>query len=232
MSKEIIFSKVLDVSDEFFPKPASSFLPDWYKKTESFRDNKKDIFMDGSPNATMKKCLPVFDVLTAGYIITTPTDLWIKNNEQGQPVYITSNKDLPIEMHSIIQSPYHPFMNNAPYPKWLNPWGIKTPKGYSCLFLPPVHGGNEYFQILEGFVDTDTYNAPINFPFILKDIKFEGLIPAGTPMVQVIPVKRDQWKIKKGSAKDIDNSIKIQKSLNARFYDRYRNFFWNRKSYT
>ena len=35
----------------------------------------------------------------------------------------------------------------------------------------------------------------INFPFFIKE-GFTGLIPYGTPIVQIIPFKRDDWKSK------------------------------------
>ena len=47
------------------------------------------------------------------------------------------------------------------------------------------------FTIMDGIVDTDSYNALVNFPFFLNDWSYEGLIPAGTPMAQVIPFKRE-----------------------------------------
>jgi hypothetical protein len=122
-------------------------------------------------------------------------------------------------------------MNQHPYPKWINPWSIETPKGYSCLFIPPVHGGNEYFQIAEGIVDTDRYTSPVNFPFVLKDTEFTGLIPAGTPMVQIIPFKRDSWKQELGSEINEKKSTETTRLLSSQFYDRYKKMFWTSKSF-
>ena len=155
---------------------------------------------------------------------------WIEKNEKGDQIYITSST-ANIEFHSISQAPYHPFMNNQPYPKWINPWSIKTPKGYSCLFIPPVHGTNEFFTIAEGIVDTDTYTAAVNFPFVIKDTNFEGLIPAGTPMVQIIPFKRESWIIKNSNNMILKENQNVQKKLNSQFFDRYKKMFWHKKEY-
>jgi hypothetical protein len=228
MSKDIIFTKVLPVSDDFCPKPASDVLPEWYKKTSSYVSGKKEPMPGSQTPSTIKKCIPVFDALTSGYVISTYCDLWIKKTENGDVSYNTSTS-IDISFHPTTQAPYHPFMNDHAYPKWSNPWAIKTPPGYSCLFIPPVHGGNEYFQIAEGVVDTDRYNAAVNFPFILKDINFEGLIPAGTPMVQVIPFKRDNWKMKVNS--DTENSTEHTRLLESKFFDRYKTMFWTSKSF-
>lgn len=232
MDKPIIFTKMHNVADIYYPKPASSIIPEWYKKTKPYNNvsGKKELDDNYGVPATIKKCIPVLDSLSTGYIIPTYCDLWIKKNEQGDIVYVTAH-ELNIEFHPIIQAPYHPKMNQHPYPKWINPWGIKTPKGYSCLFIPPVHGGNKFFSIAEGVVDTDSYSAPVNFPFVLNDTNFEGLVPAGTPMVQVIPFKRDSWKIEIGSDTETKHNNDIIQKLQSVFFDRYKNLFWEKKRY-
>jgi len=232
MSKTIVFSKTLNVSDAYFPQPSSIFLPDWYKKTSGHVGNNKTYINTEITGPTIKKCIPIFDALTAGYIIPTCCDLFISKNPDGTILYTPAPfGPEAISYHPIIQAPYHPAMNGNPYPKFTNPWGIATPKGYSCLFMPPVHEGNKYFKVLEGIVDTDKYHAPVNFPFVLNDVNFEGLIPAGTPMVQVVPFKRDYWTSKPGSEKEIKKTSDDVSLLNSRFLDRYKNLFWERKQY-
>jgi hypothetical protein len=80
-------------------------------------------------------------------------------------------------------------------------------------------------------VDTDKYTSPVNFPFVLKNLEFTGLIPAGTPMVQVIPFKRDSWKQELGSEINEKKSIEITRLLSSQFYDRYKKMFWTSKSF-
>jgi hypothetical protein len=98
------------------------------------------------------------------------------------------------------------------------------------LFITPIHRDLP-FTILPGIVDTDKYNAPVNFPFILNDMKFTGLIPAGTPIAQVIPFKRENWKMSFGSNKEIEKVTRIDKLLNLKFFDVYRNTFWSSKEF-
>ena len=79
----------------------------------------------------------------------------------------------------------------------LNPWKIKTPKGYSCLFVPPLNNSDDRFSIIPGIVDTDTFPSEINFPIIINGDKYpvlETTIKKGTPYVQIIPFKRDSGK--------------------------------------
>ncbi len=167
-----------------------------------------------------------------GYIITTYCDIFVKNNN-GNIEYKTPNgvSINVIEFHSIAQAPYHPNVSNKQFPKFTNPWSITTPKGYSSLFIPPVHGANPYFTILEGLVDTDKYTNPVNFPFTLNDLNFEGLIPAGTPVAQIIPIKKESWIIEKGSNKNLLKIEQEKSILNSRFYDKYKKMFWSKKEY-
>jgi len=222
----ITFTNVLNVSNEYAPKPASFFIPEWYKKMEASIP-KKDINPDTSI-VTIKKCIPVLDAMTAGYIIVTPCDLHVSMKDE-EPFYITAKPGI-IAFHPLKQAYSHPKANGYTIPKWNNPWAIKTPKGVSCLFLPPLHRDNDKFEILQGVVDTDTYSAAVNFPFLLKNPEKELIIPAGTPMAQVIPFRREEW------ISEVSNNGKeheeINISLNSQFYDRYKHRYWQRKKYS
>jgi len=116
------------------------------------------------------------------------------------------------------------------YPKWHNPWGIKTPPGYSCLFVQPLHR-ESVFTIMPGIVDTDTYNNPVNFPFVLNDTKFQGIIPAGTPIAQVIPFKRDSWRMSLGGEEDVKQSKRQLGSIRTVFFEGYKLKFRQPKEY-
>lgn len=228
MSKIIKFTDTLGIDELSRPVPASKLLPDWYKNTKSYIGGEKKPTGDGGTAATIKRCIPVFDVMSAGYIITSPADVFvsIKNNAQW---FEWSNFGL-ISFHPIEQAPEHPGRKPFPYPKWMNPWAITTPKGYSTLFVQPFHR-ESVFTILPGIVDTDQYTAPVNFPFVINDPSFEGLIPKGTPIAQVIPFKRDSWSMELGNKEDFDIQVKVSKKLQSKFFDRYKSMFWAKKEY-
>ena len=122
--------------------------------------------------------MPVFDVMNSGYILKTPADVFVSQkdtfdengNSTGKaPWYEWANFGL-ISFHPIDQAPNHPNRNGhkESYPKWINPWGIKTPPGYSCLFVHPIGYNSLPFKSLTGIVDTDTLVTDINNPFIIK----------------------------------------------------------------
>jgi hypothetical protein len=226
---DIIFTNLAGIPEEYAPKPASKFVPDWYKNLESYIGGKKVPVGNGTADFTAKRCMPIFDAIVSGYIIVSPADVYV-TQRNGQAYFEWSNFDL-IQFHPKEQAIEHPYVKQSDaFPKWMNWWAIKTPKGYSTLFIPPMHR-ESVFSILPGVVDTDSYTAPVHFPFTLNDPKFEGLIPAGTPIAQVIPFKRNNWEMKFGGEKEIIEQQKVQTKLISKFFDRYKSMFRQPKEY-
>ena len=121
--------------------------------------------------------------------------------------------------------------SDLPFHKIQNPWTIKTPPGYSCLFVPPLNNSDDRFSIIPGIVDTDTFNVEVNFPIVMNGDKYpkqELFIKKGTPYVQIIPFKRDNWKMKITPHKQNQSLMnKIFYRLN--FWESYKNNFWKKK---
>lgn len=231
MKKVITFTDTSGaISQDFYPKPASDCIPSWYKEMSSYKFGKKEVYRDGFTPQTIKRCMPVFDAFTAGYILFTYVDIYIRT-EDGAPYY-TWPSFKPIEFHDNAQFDKYPRAGEKfSAPKWVSPWSIKTPKGYSSLILPPIHQDTVPFEILEGLVDTDVYNIPVNFPFFLKDNNFNGLIPAGTPMAQIIPIKRDNWEHEIGNTIEKEEQGKQHLRLKTKFFDSYKTLFRMPKEY-
>jgi len=210
------------------PQPASKVIPNWYKNMDSYIGGEKKPDGYGGTTATIKRCIPVFDAITAGYIITSPADVYVSIKDEQQ-FFEWSALGL-INFHPIEQAPEHPNRKPHAYPKWMNHWAIKTPKGYSTLFVQPFHR-ESIFTILPGIVDTDTFTALINFPMVINDPNFEGIIPKGTPIAQVIPFKRENWKMQIGSKKELKEKEVVKQKLTTKFFDRYKSMFWSKKEY-
>jgi hypothetical protein len=248
----------MGVPEEFAPKPATLFVPDWYKNMESYVGKEKKPTSDGQTAGTIKRCMPVFDSITQGYIITTYTDIFVSQKlieygdkehfeKTGETILLDTKtikkKKLsptipwyewpslgPINFHPIEQAPNHPYENGAPYPKLMNPWGIKTPPGYSTMFMAPAHREN-IFTIMPGVVDTDTYTVPVNFPMVLTNVKFEGLIPAGTPIAQIVPFQRESWAMELGKHEDVVEQSLAFTKIRTRFFDAYKTMHRQVKEY-
>lgn len=228
--EQIKFINILNVDEDYRPTPAHNNIPDWYKELDSYVGKEKSA-IDGVTTGTIKRCMPIFDSITSGYIIYSHVDIFISQKD-GAPYYQWPQFEA-IGFHPIVQAPTLPYNtgHTVSYPKWINSWGIKTPKGYSTLFITPTYRDLP-FTILPGVVDTDTYMSPVNFPFVLNDVNYTGIIRAGTPIAQAIPFKRTSWKM------SIDNSLKthqlIQKDftkLRSSIFDSYKTRFRQVKEY-
>jgi hypothetical protein len=221
MHKIIKFINTSSYPDLLQPVPASQVVPGWYKDMESYFHEEKD-------KPTIKKCMPVFDSITAGYLILLPQDINVKIIN-GVQTFESKDFDL-ILSHSIEQARSHPYANGQDYPKLKNYWSIQTPPGYSIEVVNPNHR-ESVFTILPGIVDTDNYIFPINFPMVINDLKFEGVIPKGTPIAQILPFKRDEWTMEVATKEEFAKSISDKIDKHSKLFKNYKKSYRNIKKY-
>ncbi|MEM7682632.1 MAG: DUF6065 family protein [Planctomycetota bacterium] len=203
------------------PTPARQALPDWFAQMPSQAP-------PPPPDLeTVKKCPPFLEAMSAGYVLPVPDDLAMRIAPTGS-IEIKAKRKL-IGAHPPSQFPGAPF-GAGPALKFLNPWVIKTPPGYSCLFTSPLNHVGRPFEPLAGVVETDRYEGPVAFPCRVHWRGAEWIeIPAGTPMVQVIPFRRQAWRAEFGARNEqavteVRESIKREKGY-------YRRVAWEGKAY-
>jgi hypothetical protein len=247
--KEIEFSAHEDYFKlkEDYPKPIKLNIPDWFKKLDHTVENR-----------TVKGCIPFLDSLTSGYLLKMPQDFRIRHNIDNKnekeenfkdsfqtfalndqaPLLSAKNINLNsgVDIHPIKQlegSLYVEKNKNLPFYKILNPWKIKTPKGYSCLFVSPLNNSDDRFSIIPAIVDTDTFPNEINFPIVINGDKYpilDTIIKKGTPYVQIIPFKRDSWKMNVKSRKQ--KEIQVSRLFyGLKVINIYKDKYWNKKSW-
>jgi hypothetical protein len=229
---KIEFTPVSEFAQEVVlpPVPAINSIPVWYKETKTFI-NEKGVPLDFNKevNVTVKRCLPFFDAMSAGYFILLPCDVVINKSETDAGITWLSSLEI-VGFHSLSQigemSIPSEFYKNI-Y-KWNSYWTIKTAPGYSTLFVHPLNRNDLPFNILSGIVDTDTYNIPVQFPFLLRK-DFSGIIPKGTPIAQAIPIKRENWISKKNVFED-KNKFNLEK-IRTYAQHGYKKMFWHKKTY-
>ncbi len=227
MTKNISFINSLELT-HYHPCPAKQELPEWYKNQESYiGGQKKPEFPEGTTPSTIKKCIPVLDSLTSGYFIKTHVDIYVTKNESGSTFFQWRDFNA-ISFQTFEQVGNHPNNDGYDMPKFNNPWGIKTSKGYSTLFMAPMNRKN-IITILPAVVDTDSYYNPVSLPFKLSDENFEGMIPAGTIIAQVVPFKRESWQM--SISEDKKQIYSVKTLLNSVWFDGYKRFFWFKKEY-
>lgn len=212
-------------NDEARPAPAARFIPDWFRKA------KPDLPKEGVgnfPANTIKRCMPVLDAYSAGYIIPLPAALHLSwDGSEGGWEWSTRSSWVRIEEHGRGQLPDHPF-GTSPFLKLINMWGMKTSRGTSVLITAPLNRFEIPIVPLAGVVDTDKYHNRINFPFVFRE-PGEWTLDAGTPLVQVIPFKRQRWSMKAAIKADPvaeDQSEKVAAHLNG-----YKRLYRTPKTY-
>jgi hypothetical protein len=102
------------------------------------------------------------------------------------------------------------------------------------LFLPPLNRLNVHLMPLAGLVETDVFYREVHFPCVLAIPRGAVLTLArGTPFVQVIPVKRDEFQSKVvplDLEKYTINDLRT-KGLAPEDRNYYKDNFWKKKSY-
>jgi Family of unknown function (DUF6065) len=179
------------------PRSAVKNLPQWFKDLEPTYDNSdssRDSF--GNKPMTAKKCLPMLDAMSFGYMIPLAADLHVLSNHDNTKIQVTNPPGLKVcEFHESGQvgGDHKLGMKHGNPLKFINHWFIRTAPGWSVLFTAPLNHFNQPFTCLSGFVDTDAYPNLVNFPAVLNVYDADIHIPAGTPLVTAIPVKRNSF---------------------------------------
>ena len=200
MSKNINFRARSKTEFEVQPKPypAVKQLPKWFKDAQPYENmigypqDEKLHIIRGSTNATYKKCIPLLDSLSAGYIVPLWADVMVEQNNGLSQIYWKTKYNVftphgDSSKNITAHSGYDPVVY-----KYNNCWIPQTPKGYSCLIISPLGYGDLPFKAISAIVDTDKSTLELVFPMWIKT-GFEGIVEKGTPMVQIIPFKRDDW---------------------------------------
>jgi hypothetical protein len=236
-SKKIIFYPKSEKVKQVIPFPQTVSTPKWFKEIPVYQKNEYSPFNDrlivedGFVNYSAKACMPFLDSLTTGYSFNLWCDIQIKNNN-GIPIITWGNN-----YEDLIPAIGRPEPEGFPVPNgfyplifsWVFAWGIKTPKGYSCILTHPFNRTDLPFLTTTGIMDTDGWGIWGNQPFYLQK-NFEGVIEAGTPLAHIYPFKRDNWKSEINSdLTEWANYEDIRRSSKFRGY--YKNKYWNKKSF-
>jgi hypothetical protein len=214
------------------PSAAKNNFPEWFKSFHG-KINKKEIpfFPNRPTNLTAKACPALLDTFSVGYTIKLDADVFfVDPKEYGHRVIWSVSWDV-VGNHFERQIPKNlvPEGFEAVPLKWERPfgWGIKTPPGYSLLYSHPFYRNDLPFFTVPGIVDSDRYSFPINIPFFIKK-DFLGLIEKGTPIAQIIPIKREIWtnSVEKKVNLSFEDGLDDLKSI---MYRSYKKRWWQKK---
>ena len=95
------------------------------------------------------------------------------------------------QLHVAEQTAGAPLSNGRAAVKFNSFWTVELEEGWSLFAIHPANREDLPFRTVSGMVDCDRFHdAGINFPAIWTDARFEGVLPAGTPVAQCFPVRR------------------------------------------
>jgi hypothetical protein len=232
-NKNILKHSSVDLS---FPEisPAKNFIPNWYKDTPPFKDG-HEIPKRFPFNLTFKKCVVFSDSFMTGYMLPLPVDICVEKTEIGQLISWNDESDNFVELrdNEISKLLPTPTGYSEQHYVWKTKNMFKIPKGYSAFLGHPLNRFDLPFLNTMGIVDSDKVHLLGSFPFFIAE-GWEGTIPAGTPYLQVLPFKRENWEHEIDILSQSDMYGKIVD--NAKFYRQpdggvYKNKVWSRREY-
>lgn len=213
------------------PTSGKNFIPDWYKSIPNNLERSKfRLAPDNTDLGTLKRCVPFLDALMGGYMATLWQDVQIKQVDgHAQINWPTAPAVMDMRQSHYTTGFEPPAGYSSKSYAWISPFVIETPPGYSLLLTHPLNRFDLPFMTTSGIVDSDGILHQGNIPFFLKE-GFEGTIPRGTPIFQIIPFKRDDW--------TSEQDGKLKEKGSKRHYDSmsvlngwYKNKIWKKKSF-
>jgi hypothetical protein len=216
------------------PFPASQALPQWWKDASPYikgpknADGKKVIIENFESNASFKKCTPMLDFLSSGYIVPLWADVQVRIKDEFPVITWRVQKNV-FELHDG-QGVEIPEGYQKTQFKFLNQWVPKLPKGYSVLIIACPGYPNSPFKAMQAIIDYDKTTHALYPPMYLKN-DFEGIVEKGTPMFQIIPFKRSNWSSKFSFLEDGQELINWDRDVKSTLVNNYVKNFWEKKTY-
>lgn len=211
-----------------YPKPSKFYMPKWYKELRP---------IDGSPrfhngmivNKTVKSCVPFFDAVVSGYIQETWCDINISIVDGALQINSAHGPDIIGVRTKANVDLFDSFSSLEFF--WHIPWLPKVENGYSCLFTHPLNNFSLPFVSSSGIIDSDLFyqGQSGNYPVYFYR-EFFGTIPAGTPMYQIIPMRRDSWESSPTQYNE-EESIKAFHNIRKSFAGGYKKLMHKKKIY-
>jgi len=109
------------------PKPASKYIPKWYKKTDLHHND------DNPLQKSVRACMPFMEALTFGWIVPVPTDIAITQSSDGINVEWNTSFFKAMGNHPKEQVGGEAFPHDGEILKFNLPYILRTTDGISTL---------------------------------------------------------------------------------------------------
>lgn len=217
------------------PAPAEHHVPAWFRRQDKYTGGQRALMSVGAGariNQTIRACPVVRDTMLAGYLMFLPCDVAVSMRAgvddltfdcaAGAFCKVTAHHASQLTELDYDRDLYHEHVF-----KFQMEWAVDTPPGYSILLTHPMYREDTPFRTLPGLIDTDGYGNAMNVLFLLRR-DFSGIIPAGTPIAQLIPFRRDDWE-HEVTASDATRWSADYLRYESKFRGAYRKFGFTKK---
>lgn len=240
MANKIIFHSnrsYCKANDGLEPAPTGRSVPDWFQKSDLYYKNPNTgedyVDQSGYKAPTYKACPAILDMLTAGYILKTPCDIEFYKDGDRVNVRLPKGYDDFCGVRPEMEGFPVPAGHGKEHFHWWANWCPELPEGYSALYFTPLNRFDLPFTSPAGIIDNDKFNIPGLIPFFLRE-DFLGVVPAGTPYMQIFPFKREDWEAEYivHSPKEIMERHKYTvDTFRTKEGGVYKKSFWSRRKY-
>ena len=181
-------------------KPSSNFIPTWIKMMPPYdtREDLKGKFAGHKAShlgATLKSCYGVKELFMRSYILPMWTDTWITSKEDKTDVkqlYTLSSPFVTRGHDDYQMSTWMPNKSNfKSVVKFDNVWKYKSDT-YDLLQFPCLFHVDNDFTSLMGVVPSASINMWKELNIHIIPLKDEVFIKRGTPLLQYIPIPKQQ----------------------------------------
>jgi hypothetical protein len=176
------------------PVAARAALPEWLRAMPALAFSE----LHGQDIRTVKQCPPFVDAMAHGFLITLPCDIKVRDGRFSwdwdlPPLSVDAHPRSPLSFHVPAQVTGTPFHDaSRAVIKFNSFWTIELESGYSLFATHPINRADLPFRLLTGMVDSDRFSdVGILFPAVWTDPRYEGVLPAGTPVAQCFPIARE-----------------------------------------
>lgn len=211
--------------------PAKASVPKWYTDTR-VPERSFEKIKHAPAKVNFKLCYPFLDTLTSGYMAYLPVDIAIEKTDTYPNItWKTESEFYPVGVRDEVNDFALPIPAGH-HPKhfsWSLPNSIKVPEGYNALITHPINRYDLPFTTLSGIIEGGFAMHQGNLPVFFNE-NFEGVIPRGTPIFQIIPFKSENW------SNEVDEELKKEASINeaiatSTIMGWYKKNHWKRKTY-
>jgi len=234
-SNEIEFISAIEGVEETMPIiPAHLHKYEWLKKAaKSFGEEgslvKKQSSIFHSPLDVQhtSRCPGIIQLKNKGFILRNHQDIHLQIHNDGDYTWHTPTNQTAMSDGLLEDAVTHHFQTNLYdfFENWpkdtmkimvkINlPWYVRIPNGYELLMIDPFYKDDFRFTVCPGIFDYNLGLARLNVPTWWHMTSGETLIKAGTPIAQLIPIKKEQPLKYKLFNKETDKNFKRDSNIN------------------